>query len=63
MSKLTGTQFVEAMEWRNATKKFDNTKKIDEKTWSALEQSLILTPSSYGVMPYKFIVVQNWKNA
>lgn len=59
MTKLSGAQFIEAMEWRNATKKFDNTKKIDEKTWNALEQSLILTPSSFGVMPYKFIVVEN----
>ena len=59
MQKISGAQLVEAMKWRNATKKFDNTKKIDEKTWQALEQALILNPSSYGAMPYKFIVVQN----
>ena len=31
MQKISGAQLVEAMKWRNATKKFDNTKKIDEK--------------------------------
>lgn len=59
MSKLSGTQLIESLEWRYATKKFDNTKKIDEKTWDALEKALILTPSSYGAMPYKFVIVQN----
>jgi nitroreductase len=59
MQKLTGAQLVESLEWRYATKKFDKTKKIDEKTWNALEQVLILTPSSYGAMPYKFYIVQD----
>lgn len=58
MKKLTGDQLLESLEWRYATKKFDNTKKIDKETWSALEKTLILTPSSYGAMPYKFIIVQ-----
>lgn len=59
MLKLTGAQLVESLEWRYATKKFDKTKKIDEKTWNALEQVLILTPSSYGAMPYKFYIIQD----
>lgn len=58
MKKLTGDQLLEALEWRYATKKFDNTKKIDTATWNALEKTLILTPSSYGAMPYKFVIVQ-----
>jgi nitroreductase len=58
MKKLTGDQLLESLEWRYATKKFDNTKKIDAATWSALEKTLILTPSSYGAMPYKFVIVQ-----
>jgi nitroreductase len=59
MQKLTGDQLVKSLEWRYATKKFDKTKKIDEKTWNALEQVLILTPSSYGAMPYKFYIIQD----
>ena len=59
MKKMEGADFLAAMEWRYATKMFDKTKKIDTKTWNALEQALILTPSSYGAMPYKFIIVQD----
>jgi nitroreductase len=58
MKKLTGSELLASLEWRYATKKFDNTKKIDADTWNALEKTLILTPSSYGAMPYKFVVVQ-----
>lgn len=58
MKRLSEVELVQALEWRNATKKFDNTKKINSETWNALERALILTPSSYGAMPYKFIVVQ-----
>lgn len=59
MKKLNGAELVESLEWRYAAKKFDTTKKIDSDTWNALESALILTPSSYGAMPYKFIIVQN----
>jgi nitroreductase len=58
MKKLTGTELLASLEWRYATKKFDKTKKIDADTWNALEKTLILTPSSYGAMPYKFVIVQ-----
>jgi nitroreductase len=59
MEHLSGSQLVEALNWRYATKKFDSTKKIDAKTWSSLEEALILSPSSYGLQPWKFIVVEN----
>ena len=45
------------LQWRYATKKFDTTRKLTPQLWSALEQSLILTPSSFGLQPWKFIVV------
>ncbi|MBC7714316.1 MAG: NAD(P)H-dependent oxidoreductase [Rhizobacter sp.] len=59
MNKLSNADLLATLEWRYATKKFDNTKKIDEKTWSTLEQALMLTPSSYGLQPWKFIIVQD----
>jgi nitroreductase len=59
MDALKTDKLIEALEWRYATKKFDATKKIDEKTWANLEKALILTPSSYGLQPWKFIIVQN----
>ena len=33
--------------------------KIPTDVWHALEQSLVLTPTSYGLQPYRFFVVQD----
>jgi len=52
-------QLLEALSWRYATKVFDATKKIPADVWAALEQSLVLTPTSYGLQPYQFLVVQD----
>lgn len=45
------------LNWRYATKKFDPAKKIAPDLWQALEQALVLSPSSYGLQPWKFVVV------
>jgi nitroreductase len=50
-------QLVDALNWRYATKKFDPAKKIPAERWSALEQALVLAPSSIGLQPWKFFVV------
>lgn len=50
---------LNALNWRYAVKKFDSSKQIDAKTWGTLEESLILTPSSYGLQPWRFLVVKN----
>lgn len=50
---------LEALNWRYATKGFDASKKIPADTWSALEQSLVLAPSSFGLEPWKFFVVDD----
>jgi nitroreductase len=47
------------LRWRYAVKKFDPHKKIDPTTWAALEDSLVLAPSSYGLQPWKFFVVED----
>jgi len=52
-------QLLDALQWRYATKVFDATKKIPAEVWGALEQSLVLTPTSYGLQPYHFLVVQD----
>lgn len=54
---LTTEQLLQAQSWRYATKKFDAGRTIPAEVWSALEQSLVLTPSSYGLQPWKFVVV------
>ncbi len=56
---LSAEKIVELQNWRYATKKFNPSKKIDDKSWKAIEDSLVLTPSSYGLQPWKFYVVQN----
>lgn len=45
------------LQWRYATKKFDPTRKIPDAVWNVLEQSLVLTPSSFGLQPWKFFVL------
>lgn len=56
---MTSTELLTALNWRYATKVFDSTKKIPDDTWAALEESLVLTPSSYGLQPWKFIIIQD----
>ncbi len=46
-----------ALRWRYATKRFDPTRSIPAETWSALEESLVLTPSSLGLQPWRFLIV------
>ena len=53
----TPAAILEALTFRYATKQFDPARKIDAGTWATLEQSLVLTPSSFGLQPWKFIVV------
>ena len=56
---LTTTTLLEALKQRYATKAFDGTRRIDPETWAALEKSLVLSPSSYGLQPWKFLVITN----
>ena len=59
MPNATPESLIEALTWRYATKKFDPSKTIPAETWSALEQSMVLTPSSFGLQPWKFLIVEN----
>jgi nitroreductase len=48
---------LQQLQWRYATKAFDPAKKISAADWATLEQALILTPTSYGFQPYRFVVI------
>lgn len=50
---------VAAMNWRYAVKKFDAEGRIPADKWAALEQSLLLSPSSYGLQAWKFLVIDD----
>lgn len=54
---ISQTTLLQQLRWRYATKKFDPTRKIPAGDWEALEESLVLTPSSFGLQPWKFIVI------
>lgn len=52
-------ELIAALNWRYATKVFDSNRKIPADVWRALEWALVLTPTSYGLQPYRFLVVQD----
>lgn len=54
---LAALDLVAALNWRYATRKFDADRKIPAAEWHALEQSLVLAPSSIGLQPWRFYVV------
>lgn len=50
---------IKALNWRYATKKYDTTKKLTSDQENFFLEVLRLAPSSYGLQPWKFIVVKN----
>jgi nitroreductase len=59
MKPLSPRQLLDALQWRYATKVFDPAKKISADRWHTLEQALVLTPTSFGLQPYRFLVIQD----
>ena len=59
MKTLETDQLLSALQWRYATKLFDSQKKIPAEIWATLEESLRLTPSSFGLQPWHFLVVSS----
>lgn len=52
---------VEKLEWRYATKKFDNKKKLSFGKIELLKNAFNLTATSYGLQPIKLLVIENQK--
>ncbi len=50
--------FLENLEWRYATKKFDGSKITEDKV-QQIKDSIRLCPSSFGVQPYHVVFVEN----
>lgn len=48
---------ITQLTWRYATKQFDPQRRISPQDWATLEEALLLSPSSGGLQPWKFIVV------
>ncbi|MBX9720210.1 MAG: nitroreductase family protein [Candidatus Obscuribacterales bacterium] len=54
---VTADVLLNSLKWRYAVKKFDSKKKLSAETWSTIEQALLLSASSFGLQPWKFVVV------
>lgn len=50
---------IDALTWRYATQQFDTTKKLTNDQVTMLLDAARLSPSWYGLQPWKFIVVEN----
>lgn len=59
MKVIENSKLIESLNWRYATKKFNPSKKISNVDWKTLEDALVLTPSSYGLQPWKFMIITN----
>lgn len=57
MPSLSPPEVTDALNWRYAVKAFDPSRTIPADTWQALEESLVLAPSSFGIQPWKFLVI------
>jgi len=59
MNNQNTEQLLNALNWRYATKVFDSGRKIPAEVWQTLERALVLSPSSYGLQPYRFLVIND----
>ncbi len=50
---------LERLEWRYATKKFNPSKKLSKEQLDRLIAATRLSASSYGLQPYKILVIEN----
>lgn len=53
------SNYIEDLNWRYATKKFDTEKEISQEDLNTLLESIQLSASSYGLQPYEVIVVKD----
>lgn len=53
------SQLIEDLRWRYATKKFNPHKVISDQEFGILKEVLSLVPTSNGLQPYKFLVIED----
>lgn len=56
---VTREDVLSAFQFRHATKKFDETKKISDQDFNVILEAGRLSPSSFGFEPWRFVVIQN----
>ncbi|MDD3145147.1 MAG: NAD(P)H-dependent oxidoreductase [Candidatus Gracilibacteria bacterium] len=53
------SELIKKLEWRYATKDFDTTKKVSDADLEEIIEAFRLTPSSFGLEPWKLVIVEN----
>lgn len=53
---LSPQDLLERLNWRYAVKAFAD-RRIPHDDWAVLEKALVLSPSSYGLQPWRFLVI------
>lgn len=57
--KLYMKSIISALQWRAAVKKFDADKKLSAEQIDELLEAMRLAPSSYGLQPWRFVIVND----
>jgi len=56
---LSKTDILNAFQFRHACKQFDPSKKIPDEDFNFILETGRLSPSSFGLEPWRFVVIQN----
>jgi nitroreductase len=56
---MSPSYVLQALQRRYATKVFDPRINISREHWDLLESALLLTPSGYGLQPWKFFIIHD----
>lgn len=56
---LTKENILQAFQFRHACKQFDPEKKISDDDFNFILEAARLSPSSFGIEPWRFVVIQN----
>ena len=57
MATVDPADVTAQMRWRYATKTFDPAAALSADQWDAIERSLVQSPSSFGLQPWRFVAV------
>lgn len=52
-------KIIEALEWRYAVKKYDSSKSISDLDLTILQESIRLTPTSFGLQPLHVFIIKD----
>lgn len=49
--------FLSNLEWRHATKSFDDTKKVSDQDLQSIKESICMAPTSFGLQPFEVKII------